>query len=329
MSEPAATTDIELAAEQGHLAASRAQLARMRERTASLDSAAGGDWVSREYLQSTFALRMNQLADDPSIALFFGRVDYDVGEVFHIGRRHVSDPAGEPMVIDWRAPISRAFYRATRTEPMGVMLRRRFGFERGVITAYEDEHLQDRSEAEGRSAILAGEIERPRVGPMRDIVATIQPEQDVIVRADVTRRSACRAPRVPGRPRSGCTGRRTCSTPTGTGCAAEGCWSSARTRLSCATSGGAAGARRDGREADDDRGAGRGHPRPAAAPQRHPWRGHCGRRHPQGRRADGGGAGAGTVVTRRHADRGPGRTARRAPVAGRDLRDRRPNPVRR
>ena len=185
MSEPAAKADIELAGEQAHLAASRAQLARMRERTASLDSAAGGDWVSREYLESTFALRMKQLADDPSIALFFGRVDYEIGEVFHIGRRHVSDPAGEPMVIDWRAPVSRPFYRASRTEPMGVTLRRRYGFQQGRLTAYEDEHLTA-GEAEEHSAILETEIERPRVGPMRDIVATIQPEQDVIVRSELS-----------------------------------------------------------------------------------------------------------------------------------------------
>ena len=69
-------SDTELAAEQAHLAESRAQLARMRERTASMDSAAAGDWVSREYLESTFALRMKQLADDPTIPLFFGRLDY-------------------------------------------------------------------------------------------------------------------------------------------------------------------------------------------------------------------------------------------------------------
>src|SRR3712207_8430057 len=55
--------DSELAAEQAHLAASRAQLDRMRERTASLDSAAASDWVSREYLESAFALRMKQLAE--------------------------------------------------------------------------------------------------------------------------------------------------------------------------------------------------------------------------------------------------------------------------
>jgi DNA helicase IV len=68
---------------------------------------------------------------------------------------------------------------------MGVRLRRRFGVDRGQITAYEDEHLTDATEADRTSQILAGEIERPRVGPMRDIVATIQPEQDEIVRADV------------------------------------------------------------------------------------------------------------------------------------------------
>jgi DNA helicase IV len=184
MSEPASPADTELAAEQAHLAESRAQLARMRERTASMDSAAGADWVNREYLESTFALRMKQLADDPSIALFFGRVDYDMGEAFHIGRRYVSDPTGEPMVIDWRAPMSRPFYRATRTEPMGLTLRRRYGFQQGRLTAYEDEHLTA-GPAEEHSAILEAEIEQPRVGPMRDIVATIQPEQDVIVRSEL------------------------------------------------------------------------------------------------------------------------------------------------
>ena len=65
-----------------------------------------------------------------------------------------------------------------------MVRRRRFGLEAGQITGYEDEHLQDPAEHEGRSAILAREIERPRVGPMRDIVATIQPEQDEIVRSD-------------------------------------------------------------------------------------------------------------------------------------------------
>ncbi|HET6651915.1 MAG TPA: AAA family ATPase [Nocardioides sp.] len=188
--------DPELEAERRHLTESRAALARMRERTAGLDSAAAGDWVSRKFLESAFHLRMKALADDPTVPLFFGRLDYDpthpdapdhtVGEHFYIGRRHVSDEIGDPMVVDWRAPISLPFYRASKTEPMGVRLRRRFGFQHGAMTAYEDEGLIDGSVPDdAHSAILEAEIERPRVGPMRDIVATIQPEQDVIVRADL------------------------------------------------------------------------------------------------------------------------------------------------
>src|SRR3954447_26510785 len=152
----------------------------MRDATLALD-ARGGDAVSEAYLAASLHKRVLALTDDPNTPLFFGRLDLatgatdatggDAGERFYVGRRHVHDDAGDPVVIDWRADVSTAFYRATRTQPMGVKLRRRFGFERGVITAYEDEHLQDRSESERRSAILAGEIERPRVGPMRDIVA--------------------------------------------------------------------------------------------------------------------------------------------------------------
>ncbi len=189
----------DLISEQTHLARSREQLARMRARTASMDASAGGDWVSREYLQSTFALRMKQLADDPTIPLFFGRLDYDEGlGEFHIGRRHVSNEDGDPLVIDWRAPVSLPFYRATRTEPMGVELRRRYGFQHGTLTSYEDEDLTSRGTSAEFSAILEQEIERPRVGPMRDIVATIQPEQDVIVRSDLSQ-SIC----VQGAPGTG------------------------------------------------------------------------------------------------------------------------------
>src|SRR5690242_16160700 len=160
----------------------------MREQTLSLKVQAH-DPISAEHLARTLHLRAASLEDDPSTTLFFGRVDTDGShsdqgpESWHIGRRHVADEHGDPMVIDWRAQMSTAFYRASRTEPMGVVRRRRFGLDRGAITAYEDEHLQDRAEHEVRSQILAEEIERPRVGPMRDIVATIQPEQDEIVRA--------------------------------------------------------------------------------------------------------------------------------------------------
>jgi DNA helicase IV len=89
------------------------------------------------------------------------------------------------MVLDWRAPVSRSFYRASAKDPQGVAVRRRFGFVRGELTSFEDEHLDRGEELGTASRILTAEIERPRVGPMRDIVATIQPEQDELVRADL------------------------------------------------------------------------------------------------------------------------------------------------
>jgi DNA helicase IV len=172
-----------LAAEQRHLDHARAELARMREHTLSLVPD-GGDALADEALAWTLHRRAASLVDDPSTTLFFGRTDHDDGQRHHIGRRHVTDSRGDPVVLDWRADVSRGFYRATRDDRAGVRLRRRFGVEEGRLTAYEDEHLLDRDEEDRSSAILAREIERPRSGPMRDIVATIQPEQDALVRAD-------------------------------------------------------------------------------------------------------------------------------------------------
>ena len=188
---PAGDASGELAREQEFLAAARTQLARMREQAGSLHALAG-DRVSAEYLEAALARRLAQLADDPEVPLFFGRIDLDAvdhepAEVFHIGRRHVSDPEGDPLVVDWRAPVSTPFYRATRTEPMGVAARRRYGFQRGALTGFEDESLTAPGPGAESSAILEAEIERPRTGPMRDIVATIQPEQDVIVRGGLDR----------------------------------------------------------------------------------------------------------------------------------------------
>ena len=176
-----------LAREQAHLDHARDQLRRMREAVDRLDAAKASDAYSSELLGRVLARRVASLQDDPRTTLFFGRIDTrtDHGaETFHVGRRHVSDDGGDPVVVDWRAPISTAFYRASPSEPMGVELRRRFGVDRGRLTAYEDERLTS-GDVTGRSAILAAEIERPRSGPMRDIVSTIQPEQDEIVRRDL------------------------------------------------------------------------------------------------------------------------------------------------
>nr|WP_251076681.1 AAA family ATPase [Streptomyces benahoarensis] len=190
--------------ERDHLAASRAALRAMRADAEALNIAdVTANWVNAKVLQGEIDARIKALADLAHTPLFFGRLDYlhapgldpseggagaDGGpgdENFYIGRRHVHDAHGDPMVIDWRAPVSQPFYRASKKDPMDLRMRRRFGYTGGELTAYEDEHLSDPAEAERTSQLLQAEIERPRVGPMRDIVATIQPEQDEIVRAGI------------------------------------------------------------------------------------------------------------------------------------------------
>ncbi|MFH9425834.1 HelD family protein [Streptomyces sp. NPDC017529] len=183
--------------ERAHLAASRAALRAMRQDAEALNIAdVTANWVNAEVLQGEVDARIKALADLAHTPLFFGRLDYlhapgvdaaegAEGENFYIGRRHVHDADGDPMVIDWRAPVSQPFYRASKKDPMDLRLRRRFGYTGGRLTAYEDENLADPAEAEQHSKLLQSEIERPRVGPMRDIVATIQPEQDEIVRAGI------------------------------------------------------------------------------------------------------------------------------------------------
>ncbi|MFB6770413.1 HelD family protein [Streptomyces sp. NPDC056337] len=162
-------------------------------------SASGAD---AEVLGYRLRSRAKELRELPEGPLFFGRLDFAEAEgragaseaevrVLHLGRLRISEhPASPPLVVDWRAPVSRAFYQATAGDPRGVAVRRRFGWAPGSrgdsadLTGLEDEHL-GRGESRA-SALVAREIERPRVGPMRDIAATIQPEQDDLVRAGLT-----------------------------------------------------------------------------------------------------------------------------------------------
>ncbi|WP_432082539.1 HelD family protein [Streptomyces sp. WAC 04229] len=162
-------------------------------------SASGADAEVLGYRLRSRAKELRELPDGP---LFFGRLDFAEaeagaeaseaeGQVLHLGRLRISEhPASPPLVVDWRAPVSRAFYQATAADPRGVAVRRRFGWAPGSrgdsadLTGLEDEHL-GRGETRA-SALVAREIERPRVGPMRDIAATIQPEQDDLVRAGLT-----------------------------------------------------------------------------------------------------------------------------------------------
>ena len=210
----AVPADPELLAEREALREARAALRRMRaevDATELLFGDAAKDKVTDAALRRGRERRLAALADIPGAPLYFGRLDFDAGTVFlddddaaedsdepdriNIGRRHVHDGRGRPVVLDWRAPISVAYYQASPSERMKVQVRRRYGFGTvtgpdgepdSVLTAFEDEDLmlgENAPEASLGSELLNSEIERPRTGPMRDIVATIQPEQDALVRA--------------------------------------------------------------------------------------------------------------------------------------------------
>ncbi|MFF7448209.1 MULTISPECIES: HelD family protein [unclassified Streptomyces] len=193
--------------ERAHHDTCRAALAAMVEGaqehvvTGEDVSASGADAEVLGYRLRSRAKEMRELPEGP---LFFGRLDSAVdGQRLYIGRLRISEqPAAPPLVVDWRAPVSRAFYQAGARDPQGVAVRRRFGWAPGSkgdsadLTGLEDEHL---TEGEDRaSGIVLREIERPRLGPMRDIAATIQPEQDDLVRGEL-RMSLC----VQGAPGTG------------------------------------------------------------------------------------------------------------------------------
>jgi DNA helicase IV len=190
-------SEAELQAEIAHHARARDLMAAMRDLTEAIHRTyAGefdesgknlgiGDVGSDQHFGWAMAnYTVPRLADlsDRDIALFFGRIWMDDGEDFHIGRRHIRDERNDPIVLDWRAPLAEQYYRASVHDRRDVAKRRRFGFQGARLTGFEDENLVLGEEV--ASDILTAEIERPRTGPMRDIVATIQPDQDELIRRD-------------------------------------------------------------------------------------------------------------------------------------------------
>lgn len=119
--------------------------------------------------------------------LVFGRLDRDSGEVQYIGRIGVRDAEYEPLVIDWRARAAEPFYRATPTDPMAIVRRRVLRCRGEQVIGIEDDLLDAQSNdgdlvVIGEGALLAA-LSRARGHQMRDIVATIQSEQDEAIRA--------------------------------------------------------------------------------------------------------------------------------------------------
>lgn len=118
--------------------------------------------------------------------LVFGRLDLNDGEVRYIGRIGVRDDDYEPLVIDWRAPAAEPFYRATQVSPMDVIRRRVLRCRDDKVTGIEDDLLDSEADTDlqifGEGALMAA-VTRARGRQMKDIVSTIQAEQDEAIRA--------------------------------------------------------------------------------------------------------------------------------------------------
>ncbi|HVM09068.1 MAG TPA: ATP-binding domain-containing protein [Acidimicrobiales bacterium] len=184
----------DLTQEQAHIDRAYARIEEMRQRLIErrdevIASGEGGTHQFREerdVIVRSSLLRLEQLNVGDE-ALCFGRIDQIAGDRFYIGRLAIADADQEPLIVDWRAPIAEPFYRATGRHPMGLTRRRHFIAEGRTIIGIEDEildldHLPENTALAGEGALLVA-LERSRTGTMRDIVATIQGEQDEIIRA--------------------------------------------------------------------------------------------------------------------------------------------------
>ncbi|MGK2879400.1 MAG: RNA polymerase recycling motor ATPase HelR [Mycobacterium sp.] len=145
----------------------------------------GGTLVERDAEVRALAREVKRLniADN---GLCFGRLDAVSGERFYIGRIGIldEDNSYEPVLMDWRAPAARPFYVATAASPENMHRRRQFRTRGRQIVDFTDEVLGRPTRDEGGDAALLAAVNAPRGEGMRDIVATIQSEQDEIIRLD-------------------------------------------------------------------------------------------------------------------------------------------------
>jgi len=186
-------------AEQEYIQNAYAILERAHQEAKKLhnmvESGKGGTHQARfekDVIADQVGKRLSQL-DIGDASLVFGRIDQfgedSANESFYIGRIAVWDEKQDPITVDWRAPISEPFYRATGREAMGLTRRRHFASRGKKLLGIEDEFfgedIIDDSDApyfKGRMT-LAATMEQARTGRLGDIIATIQSEQDEIIRA--------------------------------------------------------------------------------------------------------------------------------------------------
>ncbi|NUR70400.1 MAG: AAA family ATPase [Hamadaea sp.] len=196
----------EIAVEQRHVDRVYTQLARMRESMAQLEAGgydlAGarvpGALVDRDAMVF-HAARQRQILDAEHEGLVFGRLDLlGLPRPRYVGRIGIREDGStdldpqirddvEPLVIDWRAPAAEPFYRATAAHPLGVVRRRMIQSSGEKVTGIEDDLLDPEGAPPGMTVIgdgaLLAALAKAKGTGMRDIVATIQQEQDVAIRA--------------------------------------------------------------------------------------------------------------------------------------------------
>jgi DNA helicase IV len=209
-------THPDVPAEQAHVDFAYARLAALRAaamgRLQDAFGERGGTFqaLTERDIRVRYSLSRLEQLEIGRESLVFGRIDREAGdrevgdrdagdgapaegattatESFHIGRLAISDRDQEPLVVDWRAPVAEPFYRATGAHPMGLVRRRHFLTEGQRVVDLEDELFDvdgsDSGVGLGLSGpqVLLATLERSRTGRMRDIVATVQREQDEIIR---------------------------------------------------------------------------------------------------------------------------------------------------
>ncbi|MEZ5321181.1 MAG: AAA family ATPase [Microthrixaceae bacterium] len=184
----------EIDAEQRYIDHAYACLERTRELARRIrdDVRIGpGGTAQARYERDTMVERAEQRLAQTDLgdqSLCFGRIDLEGGERYYIGRAAVSDEKADTVVVDWRAPVAEPFYRATGGEPYGLVRRRHFTTSGRTLRGIDDELFGTARErldvggVSGEGALIAA-LEHSRTGHLRDIVATIQGEQDEVIRA--------------------------------------------------------------------------------------------------------------------------------------------------